>query len=80
MLHDIGGVGDHSGDEDLTVRQFAVLPYLPLMGMPGVGRFDAVGTRVHLEDDIHDVLQGDISDVGPMPTAPTQVIAHAVFW
>lgn len=52
---------DDTGDEDLPVRELHVLPDFPFMGVPRVGRLDRVGLRLHLEDEVHDLLEGHVA-------------------
>jgi hypothetical protein len=40
VLHDVGLVVDHPGDEDLALREPDVLPDLPLVLVAGVGGLD----------------------------------------
>src|SRR5262244_820541 len=42
MLHEVAGVADHAGDEDLALRQLHVLPHAPLVLVARVGGLDRV--------------------------------------
>jgi hypothetical protein len=48
------------------------------MLVPHIGGLEGIGLRLHLEDQIDDVLERQIVGVRAMLAAPTQVIAHAL--
>src|SRR3954468_15052943 len=78
MFHHVGGVADDSRDQDTSWRQLDVLPDLPLMLMPRIGRLDHIGAGSHLQDEIDDVLECDVADMRAGPTPPADVIADAI--
>ena len=47
------------------------------MLVPHIGGLEGIGLRLHLEDQVDDVLERQIMGVRAMPAAPAQVIAHA---
>src|SRR6516165_6407062 len=60
-------------------RQLCLLPRAPLMLVPHVAGLEGIGLRLHLEDQIDDVLQRQVVGVRPVPAAPAQVVAHSFF-
>jgi len=79
MLYQVGGVSNHTRHEDLPLRELHVFPDAPFMLVAHVRSLDGIRLRLDLEDNIGDVAQGDIVDMRPMATAPTEVQAHVVF-
>src|SRR5215475_9783248 len=55
MLDDVGRMADHTGNEQLAVRQSHVLPDAPFMLVPGISRLDRIGTGIDAEHEIDDV-------------------------
>ena len=49
VLDDIGGVADDTGDLDLAVGQFDVLPDPPLMCVTNIAGFDRERADAHLQ-------------------------------
>jgi hypothetical protein len=78
MLDDVGGVADDPGNEHFAVRQLGVLPHLPLVLVARIRRLDHVGAGAHLEDEIDNVLERDVTHMRPWPAPPAHVIAHAI--
>ena len=56
MLYQVGGVGYHPRDEDLSVGEFNIFSDLPFMLVPGVCGLHAICTGANLQHDIDDVL------------------------
>ena len=57
MFHSDRMVRDHSRNQDLTRRQFAILPDSPLVFMPGICGLNRIRAGAHLEDKVDDVAQ-----------------------
>ena len=56
MLDEVGGVGDDPRDQQLTVRQFDILPDAPFMFVTRVAGFKLIGTGLHSEHDVDYML------------------------
>ena len=48
------------------------------MLVPHIGGLEGIGLRLHLEDQIDDVLERQIMGVRAVPAAPAQMIPDAV--
>ena len=55
VFHDVGGVADYAGDEDLAFGQFHIAPDFVFMLVTHVARFDGISLSLDLEHDVHDV-------------------------
>ena len=77
VLDKVGGVADDTRHQHLARRQFCILPHPPFVLVPHIGGLEGIGLRLHLEDQVDDVLERQIMGVRPVPAAPAQVIAHA---
>src|SRR6266404_1161827 len=77
VLDEVGGVADHTRHQHLARRLFGVLPHPPFVLVAHIGGLEGIGLRLHLEDQIDDVLERQIMGVRAVPAAPAQVIAHA---
>ena len=69
VLDEVGGMADDTRHQHLTRRQSGVLPHPPFMLVPHIGGLEGIGLRLHLEDEIDDVLERQIVGVRPMPAA-----------
>ena len=49
------------------------------MLVPHVAGLEGIGLRLHLQDQIDDVLDRQVMSVWPMPAAPAQMVAHSFF-
>src|SRR6266404_8220505 len=49
-----------------------------IMLVAHIGGLEGIGLRLHLEDQIDDVLERQIMGMRPVPAAPAQVIAHLI--
>ena len=67
------------GMSSLPSGSFDVLPDAPFVLVRGVAGFDRVGAGVDLEHEVDDVGERDVGGVRPVPAAPADVVAHAVF-
>ena len=56
--------------QHLARRQFRLLPYPPLVLVPHIGRLERISLRLHVEDQIDDVLEWQIMGVRPVPATP----------
>ena len=56
-----------------------VAPDLPFVLVAHVAGFDRVGLRLHLQQQVDDVLERDVGLVRAVPASPADVEAHAVF-
>jgi len=72
----VGSMADDTRHQHLAGRQIRLLPHSPLMLVSHVASLEGVGLRLHLEDQIDDVLERQVVGVRPMPAAPAQVVAH----
>src|SRR3984893_18316044 len=79
MLHDVGAVADDARSQDLSLRQFNVLPYPPFVFMAGIGGFNQVCASTDLENEIDNLPERDIGRVRSWPASPANVVAHAIF-
>ena len=61
MFDEQGNVVDHARKQNLALRQFRLLPNLPLVAMARIGRFEGDALDVGLEHDIDDVAEGDVA-------------------
>src|SRR6266496_5699046 len=57
VLHQVGGVADHSRYEDLPGGQLDPLEDMVFVFVPRVGRFERIGAGVDFQNDVDDVLQ-----------------------
>src|SRR5687768_12400966 len=55
VLDHVGVMADDAGDEDLAVREWYILPHLPLVVVARVGRLERVSADVDLQDQVQDV-------------------------
>src|SRR5215472_5417045 len=78
MLDDIGRVADDTRDENFSVRQRRRLPELPLVLVARVGSLDRVGTRLHFQHEIENVLEWQIVRMRAVPAAPADVITDPI--
>src|SRR5260370_12971751 len=78
MLTPLGGGADPAWEEPLAFGQLHVLPYLPFVRVARIGPFDHVSTDLHLEDEVHDILERDVAGMRPRPASPAHVITHAI--
>src|SRR5207244_4414007 len=76
VLDEVARVPDDAGDEDLPLGQLHVLPDLPLVLVPRIARLDRIGARVHFQNDVRDVPEGDIVLVRTVVAAPAHVQPH----
>ena len=60
VLDEVGGVADHTRHQHLARRQFRLLPYPPLVLVPHIGSLERISLRLHVEDQIDDVLERQI--------------------
>src|SRR5947208_12909017 len=79
MLHQVGGVANHTRHEDLPLREFHVFPDAPLMLVAHVRSLDGVRLGPDLEDNVGDVAQRDIVHMRSMATPPAEMQAHVLF-
>src|SRR3954468_9586715 len=78
MFHNIGGVADDARNQYASGWQLDVLPDLPFMLVPRIGRLDHIGARPHLQDEIDDVPECNVAYMRAGPTAPADVVADAL--
>src|SRR3984885_8832175 len=58
---DVVGAGiDHTGDQDLVVRQFRIAPHGPFMFVTRIGSFERDRLWLGLQDDRQDLLQRNV--------------------
>jgi hypothetical protein len=57
VLDEVGGVADHTRHQHLARRQFCVLPHPPFVLVPHIGGLEGIVLRLHLEDQVDDVLE-----------------------
>ena len=78
MLDDVGRMADDARHDDLAVGQLDVLPQRPFVLVADIAGLEAVGLRVHLEDEIDDVLHRNVMRMRAVPAAPAEMVAHRV--
>ena len=78
VLDDIGRVTDDTGDQDLAVGQFDVLPDLPFMRVTDIAGFDRERPGTHLQQHVDDAPERQVGGVRPVPAAPADVITDAI--
>src|SRR6187200_2950643 len=78
VLNDICRVRDDARDQQLSVRQFHVAPYLPLVLVTDVARLQRIRARMNRQQQIDDVAERDVGEMWTMPAAPAHVIADAL--
>src|SRR6478735_3664902 len=71
-------MGDYARDQHLAGRKLDLLPHIPLVLMTHIGRFDGIGAGPHLQDQIDDVLELSVGDMGHVPAAEAGVISDAI--
>jgi len=71
-------VRDNAGNKNLAVGQFYILPHLPFVLVPRVGRLERIGLRPNFEDEVNDRFEGDVCRVRSVPAAPAHMIADPV--
>ena len=74
VLDEVGGVADHTRHQHLARRQFRLLPYPPLVLVPHIGSLERLSLRLHVEDQIDDVLERQIMGVRPVPARFTALL------
>src|SRR6516165_1616361 len=79
VLDEVGGMADDAGHQHLARRQLRGLPNAPFMLVPHIGGLEGIGLRLHLKDQIDDVLERQVVRVRPVPAAPAQMVAHFFF-
>ena len=57
VLDKVGSVAHDPRHQHLARRQLRLLPHAPLMLVPNIAGLEGIGLRLHLEDQIDDVLQ-----------------------
>src|SRR5581483_4450166 len=75
VFDEIAGGIKHAGDQNLAVKLRA-LPYLPFVGMPGVGSLERDSADLCLENDIDDVLERNVAMMRAFVVAPAQMDAN----
>ena len=80
MFDDIAAMSDHSGDQDLAVRQFRSFPDMILMLVARVGGFEGVGAGIYFQDQIDDFFQRRVVDARPFVDAIAGVKANLFGW
>jgi len=65
----VGGMADDARHQHLARRQLCLLPHAPLMLVPHVAGLEGIGLRLHLEDQIDDMLERQVVGVRPVPAA-----------
>ena len=78
MFDHVGGMTDHTGNEQPIRRQFSRFPYPPFMLVARIGAFDDIGPDFHAQDQIDNVLKRHVAGVRSGPASPANVIADAV--
>ncbi len=78
MLHQIGGVTDDAGNQDLAVRQLQVFPDAPFMAVAHIAGLERIGLAVQLQHQVREVAELDVVDVRAVAAAPAGVEADAV--
>src|SRR5215470_15329500 len=78
VLEDIGCVTDDARNQDLALRQLRILPDLPLVLVADIAGLDHIGLRLHLEQEIDDILQRDVALMRSVPAAPANMEANAI--
>jgi hypothetical protein len=66
-------------DEPFPFRELDLLPHAPFMFMAGIRRFDRIGLGLDLQDEVDDILEGDIELMGAVIAAPAHVYAYHLF-
>jgi len=65
MLDHVRRMTDHSGNENLVLRQFYFLPHAPFVLMADIARLDRVGLRANGEHEVDNVGNGMSVVCGP---------------
>ncbi len=76
MLDDVGGRVDDARDHVLALRKLDVLPHPPLVGVPPVGGHEHHPIRLCVQEDVDDVLEGDVVLPRHLPVSPADVDPH----
>src|SRR6266536_1382205 len=76
VLDVVGLHVDHADDQSLVVGQLHLLPDLPLVLVPRIGRLDVDVLRRRPEDEVGDLAQLHVPVVRRGGVAPADVIAH----
>jgi hypothetical protein len=81
MFQHIGRVAYDPGDQNLPLWQLGyVAPNLPFVFVAHIAGLQRIRLRVHFNQQINDVLEGNIALVRAMPAPPTNVKPNAIFW
>src|SRR5215510_11567253 len=76
MLDEIRGVAYDAGNEYLPLGQLDIFPHAPLMFVARIGRLNRIAHRLDLQDEVHNIPEGDVVLMGAMIAAPAHVEAH----
>src|SRR5205823_5294241 len=80
MFYDVGGMTDNTRDEYLAWREFYPFPHAPLVFVSRIGGLDQVGARAYVQKQTDDILERQIRRVRSVPSAPADMVAHALLW
>ena len=78
VLHDVGGVGDDAGDQDLALGRRTVFPDAPFVFVAHIGRLEGDHSGIDLQHRIEDVGKADVRGVRAVPGAPAHVQADSL--
>src|SRR6266446_1822881 len=57
-----------------------MLPQPPFVLVPWIGKLDGIAAGAHLQNEIGDILEGNVGAVRPRPAAPADVISDLFPW
>ena len=78
MLDDIGGVADHTRNDEFAGRQLDVFPHRPFVLVTHVAGLETVCLRAHFKHQIDDLLERQVVRMRAVPGAPAEMVAHAI--
>ena len=78
VLNEVGQGVYHPWNGNLALREPMIFENLPLMRVTGIGAFEQQGTDIRAVNDIDNLGNRNIVNVGPFAIAPAQVQANLI--
>src|SRR5687767_12913920 len=78
MLDHVGSVTDYAGNEQPALRQFHILPKLPLMLVTRIRAFEDIRSDLNAQDKIDNILERHVGRVRSRPASPAHMITDAL--
>ena len=72
------GGGGHPRNQHLSIGQLYVFPHPPFMVVARIGSLDGITLGIYLQDQVDDVPERNILQMGTMIAAPANVEPHPV--